>query len=82
MRMPSAQPRSRKAPINLSVRTDLILRARTLGINVSEVLEGALLRAVAAAEREAWLAENADAIADYNARIEERGVFSDDWRRF
>ncbi len=68
--------------MNLSARPDLVHRAKALGINVSDVLEEALTRAIADAEREAWLAENAAAIAEYNARIEERGMFSDDWRRF
>ena len=82
MRMNPAHPRSRKAPINLSVRPDLIHRAKALGLNMSDLLEGALTRAIAEAERDRWLAENADAIAEYNARIQARGVFSDDWRRF
>ena len=68
--------------MNLSVRPDLVRRAKALGINVSNLLEEALTRAIADAEQKAWLAENADAIADYNAQIEQRGVFSDDWRRF
>ena len=82
MRMPSAQDAWRKTATNLSLRADLVRRARELKINLSAVLEAALEQAVRAAEREAWLAENADAIDDYNTRVAKRGVFSDDWRRF
>jgi antitoxin CcdA len=49
---------------------------------MSEAVEAALEQVIRAAERERWLRENADAIADYNAVVERRGVFSDDWRRF
>jgi antitoxin CcdA len=80
--MPAAQDSWRKTPTNLSLRADLVRRARELKLNLSAVLEAALEQAVRAAEREAWLAENAEAIDDYNARVAKRGVFSDDWRRF
>jgi antitoxin CcdA len=81
--MKRASPaRTRKAPTNLSVRVDLVRRAKSLKVNLSEVFEGALEQALQEREREAWLAENRDAIRAYNAEVEERGVFSDDWRRF
>jgi antitoxin CcdA len=90
MRMPAAREPSarrksaphRKVPTNLSIRAELARRAKELGINLSELLELALTQAIAEAERAAWLRENRDAIAAYNARVAERGVFSDDWRRF
>ena len=82
MRMPAAQDSWRKTPTNLSLRADLVQRAKELKINLSAVVEAALEVAVRAAEREAWLAENTGAIDDYNARVTKRGVFSDDWRRF
>jgi antitoxin CcdA len=82
MRMGDAAPTVRKTATNLSLRADLVQRARDLKLNLSAVLEVALERAVRQAEDAAWLAENADAIDDYNARVAKRGVFSDDWRRF
>jgi Post-segregation antitoxin (ccd killing mechanism protein) encoded by the F plasmid len=82
MRMARAQPRPRKAATNLSVRDDLVRRAKALGLNLSEILETALEAAVRAAERSAWEAENRDAIDAYNERVAEHGVFSDDWRKF
>lgn len=82
MRMTVASSRPRKAPTNLSIRTDLVRRARELGINISELVDEALERAIRTAERDAWHAENRDAIDAYNTRIAEHGTFSDDWRRF
>lgn len=72
----------RRAATNLSLRTDLVRRAKALDINVSRVLEPALEEAIRIREREAWLAENERAIAAYNARVAKRGVFSDRWRKF
>jgi antitoxin CcdA len=73
---------ARKSPTNLSVRPDLVRRAKALGVNLSELLEAALTRAIAEKERSMWLAENEQAIDEYNAQVAKRGVFSDDWRRF
>ncbi len=81
MRTVSGSP-PRKAATNLSVRTDLVRRAKELGLNMSELVDEALERAIRAAESEAWHAENRDAIEAYNARIAETGTFSDDWRKF
>ena len=72
----------RKTPTNLSIREDLVQRSRELGINLSELLERELETAIIDAERAEWLAANSDAIADYNANVEKRGVFSEEWRRF
>ncbi len=72
----------RKTATNLSLRSDLVRRAKALDLNLSEVVEAALAQAIADAERAAWLAENRDAIAAYNDEVARRGVFSDDWRRF
>jgi post-segregation antitoxin (ccd killing protein) len=82
MRMAAATDRRRKTPTNLSVRADLIRRARSLELNLSEVLEHALEAAIRDRERTAWLAANRTAIADYNAHVQAHGVFGDDWRRF
>jgi antitoxin CcdA len=67
---------------NLSLRSDLVRRAKALGLNLSDVVDAMLEEAVRAAEREAWLRENRRAIDEYNALVERRGVFSDKWRRF
>lgn len=72
----------RKVATNLSIRADLAERAKALGINLSGLVEAALSHAIAEAERTAWLAENEAAIDTYNARVSERGVFSDDWRKY
>lgn len=76
---------NRKAPkqaTNLSINRDLLNAAREAGVNLSAALEEALKEKVAAARREKWKRENAEAIAEYNDLIAEHGIFSDGQRSF
>ncbi len=71
-----------KQAANLSVRRDLLDAARESGVNLSAVLEEALEEKVAAAKREKWLQENAEAMEKYNELVAGQGVFSDGRRSF
>ena len=81
MRMLPGKKRT-KTPANLSLRSDLVRRAKRLGLNLSEVVDAALERAVEQAEAKTWLDENREAIAEYTALVEKHGVFGDGRRRF
>jgi antitoxin CcdA len=72
----------RKAPTNLSLRIDLVQRAKALGLNLSEVVENALEEAIRKAEQARWLAENKEAIEQYNAFVEKHGYFGEEFREF
>lgn len=74
--------RAHRKATNLSLRAELVRRAKELGLNLSEIVERSLEEAVRRAEERVWLAENEKAIADYNAGVEKRPLFGDDWRRF
>ena len=71
-----------KRATNISINSDLLKAARESGVNLSAVMEEALVNRVAATKREAWVRENADAIAGYNEFIAEHGVYSDGSRSF
>jgi antitoxin CcdA len=71
-----------KKATNLSINSDLLRQAKELNINLSQQVEGYLSEVVRKAKEQQWLAENADAIAAYNERIEKDGVFSEGLRRF
>ncbi len=71
-----------KKPTNLSINSDLLLKARKLNINLSATLENELARQLQIKQREQWLQENADAIQAYNDFVENEGVFSDGIRSF
>jgi len=71
-----------KKSANLSINADLLQQARQLNINLSQTFEQHLAEIIRQAKRSQWLAENKNAIDEYNRRIEERGTFSDGLRRF
>jgi len=71
-----------KKPTNVSINQGLLDEAKALSINLSATLERALEAEVRARKREKWLAENREAIAAYNARIERDGMLSDHVRAF
>ncbi len=71
-----------KQAANLSINSDLLKAARASGVNLSAVMEEALVYRVAAAKREAWVRDNADAIASYNEFVAEHGVYADGSRSF
>jgi antitoxin CcdA len=79
---PAPARRARKTPTNLSLRSDLVQRARALGLNLSEVVQSALEKAIREAEQARWLAENKEAIEQYNAFVEKNGYFGEEFREF
>jgi len=78
----NARSPSLKRPANVSVRADLLERARRHDINLSRALEDRLVELLREKERAAWLARNRAAIEATNRRVERDGVFSDGLRSF
>lgn len=70
-----AKPALSKQRLNVTVRGDLIERARLAGLNISSVVEEFLEERLRKDDAARWQAENADAIAAYNARIERDGLW-------
>lgn len=64
---------SRKAT-NITVDAALLAQAKALKINVSQASEAGLRQAVAAAEADRWLADNAAALDSSNAYVERHGL--------
>jgi len=71
-----------KRPANVSVRAELLDKAKRLGINLSRTLEDRLAVLVREAEAREWLARNQRALDAYNKRIEREGIWSDGLRGF
>ena len=82
MRVTDAYAEYGKKPTNVSINEGLLRDARALDINLSATLERALSEEVRARKRAQWQEENREAIAAYNAHIEEHGIFSDHFRLF
>jgi antitoxin CcdA len=71
-----------KRPANVSIRSDLLEKARLHEINLSRALEERLDELIRQKERDAWLERNRAAIEAYNERVKREGVFSDGLRTF
>jgi len=71
-----------KKPTNLTVNSDLLNQAKDLKMNISSVLESALIESIKKAKKEVWINENKTAMKEYNEKIKEYGLFSDEIRTF
>ena len=67
---------------SMSLDAAVLEEARQLGTNVSQAAERGVIAAIRAARAQAWKQENAGAVADYNAYVEENGVPLADFRKF
>ncbi|HUQ76101.1 MAG TPA: type II toxin-antitoxin system CcdA family antitoxin [Burkholderiales bacterium] len=74
--------RRRKRPTNLSVDDQLLDRAKRLKLNLSQVFEAGLERAIRQREAEDWLKRNRAALDAYNEHVDKHGVFSEGLRSF
>ena len=75
----------KKAPkkaTNLSINSNLLSKARDLGINLSATLEQALEAEVRRNTREKWLKENKKALENCNELANKHGLFADKHRGF
>ena len=52
-----------KGPVNLSINSDLLKKAKDMGINLSAALEQALTNQLKAIQAQQWLDQNKSAIA-------------------
>ncbi|HET8942336.1 MAG TPA: type II toxin-antitoxin system CcdA family antitoxin [Rudaea sp.] len=69
-----------KKPTNVTIRSDLLERARAMKINLSQEFEQHLELVVRKRQGEQWLRENREAIQAYNRFFEEHGLWSDEYR--
>jgi len=77
-----ATTRPQKKAVNLSINRELLNRARSGDLNLSNILEVALEQKLEQQARELWLTENRAGIEAYNEQVEKHGVFSDSLRTF
>jgi antitoxin CcdA len=73
---------ARKQPANLSIRADLLKKAKARKINLSQTLENSLENILQEQDRQVWVEENREAMAAANRFVAEHGLWSDGLRRF
>jgi antitoxin CcdA len=69
---------STKRTVSLSIDGELLDEARRIDVDLSETLERQLRDLTRAARELRWRQENAEAIAQYNRRVAEEGLLSDE----
>ena len=67
---------------SLSLDSDLIARAKNMGINLSRAAEAGIEDEVRKAEAEQWKQENQQAISAYNKRVASEGLPLDAYRKW
>jgi antitoxin CcdA len=58
-----------RRPVNLSLSVEILEAAREVRVNLSALLERALIAELARLKRERWREENGDAVSAYNAYL-------------
>ena len=71
-----------KQATNVSLRADLVVEARDLGINVSKACDRGLALAIAEEKSRRWLEESKEAIQSSNAYVAKHGLPLARYRRF
>lgn len=69
-----------KQQANLSVRSDLLRKAKARKINLSQTLEKSLEKILQEQDRQAWVEENREAVAAANRFVAEHGLWSEGLR--
>lgn len=73
---------TRKRSTSMTLDAGVLDEARALGVNVSQAAEQGVVAAIRAEHARRWKQDNAGAIADYNAFIDEYGLPLADHRKF
>ena len=73
---------TRRVPVNLSLSPELVAAAKARRINLSRLVERHLMAILQGEAADPFAEENREAVAAYNARVAEFGVFSDEHRSF
>ena len=64
---------SKRRPVNLTIRADLLKEAVELNLNASQAAESGIVAAVKKAREQEWLKKNKKALLAHNERVEKSG---------
>jgi antitoxin CcdA len=70
-------PGRQKKAVNVSIQSELLDAARAADLNLSALLEAALVDQLRIRKRDRWRTDNAKAIEAYNSDVEKNGSFGD-----
>ena len=74
MPSPFERETTKRRPINLTIRTDVLKEAKSLNLNASQAAEAGIIAAIQRAQEQEWLHTNKTALLAHNNRIEQEGL--------
>ena len=74
MHIPSEQEVSKRRPVNLTIREDVLSEAKSLKLNASKAAETGIINAVKEAKAKEWLEANKQALQAHNKRVAQEGT--------
>jgi antitoxin CcdA len=73
---------SKRRPVNLTIRADILEQAKALKLNASQAAEAGILTAVKRAQEQKWLEDNRAALQAHNMRVDKTGpLLTPGWAR-
>ncbi len=80
MHISSKQNVSKRRPVNLTIREDLLENAKSLNLNTSKAAEAGIEDAIKKIQASKWLESNKEALLAHNLRVEKEGtLLKPDW---
>ena len=71
---------SKRRPVNLTIREDVLTDAKSLHVNASQAAEVGILDAIKKAREQEWVQSNQKALMAHNKRVEKDGtLLTPDW---
>lgn len=64
----------KKRSVNLTVREDVLAKAKSLNLNASKAAEAGIIQAIREAQQAQWLEDHKAALQAHNKRIHEDGL--------
>ena len=73
---------SKRRPVNLTIRADVLDEAKALKLNTSQAAEIGIIAAVRKAHEQEWLRDSQDALQAHNKRVDKSGpLLTPGWAR-
>ncbi len=68
------QGTSKRRPVNLTIREDILETAKMLKLNASQAAEAGIIQAIRRTQEDDWIKSNKAALMAHNNRVEKDGL--------
>jgi antitoxin CcdA len=71
-----------KKPTNITLSSNVLEEAKSIGINISQACESHLRELIRLKKEERWLQEHQQFVSGYNQTVHDEGLPLDEWKGF